>query len=76
MPSPAKEHPERLQPLASAPVSERLAAIREAVSAVWSGQEDGVQNQTDGIRQRAWELVAQLGLGRAPLGLAKLAQLA
>jgi len=46
------------------------------VSAVWSGQEDGVQNQTDGIRQRAWELVAQLGLGRAPLGLAKLAQLA
>jgi hypothetical protein len=33
-PSAAKEHPDGLQPSAAPPVSERLAAIRDAVSAV------------------------------------------
>ena len=54
-PSAANEHPAALQPSASDTdrVSERLAAIREAVSAV-AGPERGAARPADGDLQLAW----------------------
>ena len=54
-PSVANEHPAGMQPSAADAdrVSERLAAIREAVSAV-AGPEHGAANPADGNLRLAW----------------------